>query len=124
MSLSIALPHIIEQPNSIVKFGTDGPESLTCQATGYPSVSIQWSHNDHVIREEDSKYEISSNPIAQNTISSTLIIRTLNETDNGNVTCMAQISGCDADKSYDYCEPHTFPVSSSASLSVISKFIE
>ena len=117
------MSRIIEGPKNTTKFGTDGPESLTCQATGYPEVSIQWSHNGQIIDRDNSKYNISSNSSIDNTISSILIIRTLNETDNGNVTCTAQISGCDVDKSYDNCESSTFPNNVSSFVSVFSKLI-
>jgi len=96
--------------------------SLYCEATGYPNVTIQWMHNGHNVIE-NSKYAIMSVPAADSVVSSHLNISKLNATDNGNVTCLAQIRGCDAEKSYKDCEPKMFPVISASNLAVISEFM-
>ena len=94
---------------------------LLCEAIGYPNITIQWTHNGHTIGK-NSKYAIMS-ATSTNVVSSRLNINALNATDNGNITCIAQINGCDAEKSYANCELKMFPVISVANLAVISEFM-
>ncbi len=118
-------PRFINEPTDILKIVSksgDENEMLHCEASGFPNVSIQWKHNGIFIEKYGDKYSIRATSTARNRIANTLLINSLNASDNGNVSCKVEIQGCDVNKSYNYCVQNTSSVTSTASISVISKF--
>lgn len=124
--LPVETPHFNDaMASSIEVFVEDNPQQseFRCSVQGYPNVSIQWYHNDLLIRSSNRKYQkvddVSGPPYTAN---STLIISNLNATDNGVVSCAAKTNGCDVSLSRESCHSATFLEFLNTSLSVFSKY--
>lgn len=93
---------------------------ITCSVQAYPGVTIEWCHNLLPIRN-DRKYQITAVPSEPYTANSTLMIRDLNATDNGVVSCIASTNGCNVTLSRGSCHPQVFTEQFDTKLNVISK---
>lgn len=94
---------------------------ITCSVQGYPDVDIEWRHNNQSIRN-DQKYQIAY--VTRNvpyTDNSTLLIRNVNATDNGVVSCIASTNGCNVALSRGSCYNQVFREQLDTKLSIISK---
>ena len=118
---SIPEPIVIKTKNSV---GEILSEFFTCNAHGYPGLSIQWLHNNLDVSSHPDKYLVSQPVTDANQLSSTLQITNLNSRDNGLVSCTASIIGCNPTASRDGCKMQTFTSqSSTTTLSLLSELI-
>ncbi len=117
----------VNSPGSVIKTKQSGEilsQLITCQAQGYPNLSIQWTHNSLDVSARPDKYHVTHPQRERSQLSSTLQIMNLNSTDNGLVRCTASIIGCNPTSSTRNCERQTFTSQASTTLlSLISKLI-
>ena len=74
--------------NQVVSLQDEGEVQFVCSATGYPSPTIKWYHNDNDVSLMLNKYRVDQD---QSSSVSSLTILNLYMRDSGNVRCVAMV---------------------------------